>query len=140
MVRATMAALVVGSLLWAAPVRAAEAGDAAEIRAVIEAQLEAFRADDGARAFGFASPAIQSLFGDPETFLEMVRRGYPAVHRPRRVEFQDLLGEGGGMTQRVLLVGPDGVPVVADYLMQRQPDGSWRINGCILERAPDQTA
>jgi len=44
------------------------------------------------------------------------------------------------MTQRVLLVGPDGVPVVADYLMQRQPDGSWRINGCILERPPDRSA
>jgi hypothetical protein len=135
-----MAALVVGSMLWATSMRAAETGEAAEIRAVIEAQLEAFQADDGAKAFGFASPAIQNLFGDPETFLEMVRRGYPAVYRPRQVEFQELTGGGDGMTQRVLLVGPDGVPVVAAYLMQRQPDGSWRINGCILERSPDQTA
>ena len=38
--------------------------------------------------------------------------------------------------QRVMLVGPDGVPVMARYLMQRQPDGSWLINGCILEKPP----
>jgi hypothetical protein len=24
--------------------------------------------------------------------------------------------------------------------MQRQPDGTWRINGCILSESPDQTA
>ena len=38
----------------------------------------------------------------------------------------------------VYVVGPDGKPALAVYEMQRQPDGSWRINGCWLTPAPDQ--
>jgi hypothetical protein len=119
--------------------RAPGSGDAAAIRAVIEAQIAAFRADDGAAAFAFASPEIQSLFGDAERFMAMVRDGYQPVYRPRSVEFRDLILEQGRPTQRVLVVGPDGVPVVARYFMQRQPDGSWRIDGCVLERRPERT-
>ena len=55
--------------------------------------------------------------------MAMARRGYPAVYRPRAVQFRDLLAaEGDRLTQRVLVIGPDGVPVVASYRMQRQPD------------------
>lgn len=106
--------------------------DRASIRDVIRAQLDAFQADDGARAFSFASPMIQSRFRDPATFMDMVRTGYEPVYRPREVEFLDLVDFRGAPTQRVLVVGPDGEAVTAYYLMQRQPDGSWRINGCIL--------
>ncbi len=115
-------------------------GDVDAIRQVIEAQMAAFRSDDGARAFGFALPDIQAMFRDPDTFMGMVRSGYEPVYRPREVEFRDLGHEGGHWTQRVLLVGPDGVPVIARYLMERQPDGSWRIDGCILEPVPEVTA
>ncbi len=114
--------------------------DVDAIRQVIEAQIAAFRSDDGARAFGFASPDIQAMFRDPDTFMGMVRGGYEPVYRPREVEFRDLGQEDGHWTQRVLLVGPDGVPVVARYLMELQTDGSWRIDGCILESAPETTA
>ena len=56
--------LVISSL--GAPARAA-AGDLSgaerdSIRSVIEQQLQAFQADDGGRAFGFASPDIQRMF------------------------------------------------------------------------------
>jgi hypothetical protein len=130
-------------LLTAGPARAdvapPDATDAAAIRHVIEAQLKAFRADDGAQAFSYASPAIQSIFKDPDTFMSMVRAGYQPVYRPREVEFRDLVPVQGRLTQRVLVVGPDGVPVVAQYVMERQPDGSWRIDGCTLERSAEQT-
>ena len=75
------------------------------IRGVIEAQLEAFRADDGAQAFAYASPAIQSIFKNPDTFMSMVRSSYQAVYRPREVEFRDLVAVEGRWTQRVLVVG-----------------------------------
>ena len=108
---------------------------------MIEAQLKAFQADDGAQAFSYASPAIQSIFKDPDnTFMSMVRAGYQPVYRPREVEFRDLVPVQGRLTQRVLVVGPDGVPLVAQYVMERrQPDGSWRIDGCALERSAEQT-
>jgi len=108
------------------------------IRSVIEAQLAAFQADDGDAAFGFASPAIQQMFGDPSNFLAMVKTGYMAVYRPRVVRFERLVSVQGEPVQLVLLVGPDLEVVTAFYAMQRQPDGSWRINGCVLQPAADE--
>jgi hypothetical protein len=110
-------------------------GAPAEIQAVIEAQLAAFRRDDGAAAFALASPTIRGIFRTPERFMEMVRGGYQPVYRPRRYRFLELGMERGQPVQRVLFVGPDGMAVIALYLMERQPDGGWRIDGVFL-RSP----
>jgi hypothetical protein len=112
--------------------------DQAAIRQVIQSQMAAFQKDDGATAYGYASPTIQQKFVNPDVFLEMVKTGYPAVYHPREVEFRELKVENGRLLQEVYVVGPDGNPALAIYEMQRQPDGSWRINGCWLTRAPDQ--
>src|SRR5262245_52847309 len=40
--------------------------DRSAIRDVIQSQVDAFRRDDGASAFGYASPSIQGMFGTPE--------------------------------------------------------------------------
>ncbi|MGD9509589.1 MAG: DUF4864 domain-containing protein [Geminicoccaceae bacterium] len=117
-----------------------EPGDAEAIRSVVEHQLQAFRADDGQQAFSYASPAIQSIFKNADTFMSMVRAGYRPIYRPREVEFRDLVAVEGRWTQRVLVVGPDGVPVVAQYVMEKQPDGSWRIDGCVFEQSTEDTA
>lgn len=108
------------------------------IRTVIEAQLAAFRADDGETAFGFASPSIQRQFGNPATFLAMVKAAYMPVYRPREVQFRRLVEIEGEPVQLVLLVGPDFAVVTAYYIMQQQADGTWRINGCVLREAADQ--
>ena len=113
--------------------------DAAAIRAVISAQLDAFQHDDGNAAYSYASPTIQTLFHDADTFMEMVRTGYQPVYRARDVEFRDLGPIGGRLVQQVYMVGPDGKPVLALYEMQKQPDGSWKINGCYLTQPPDQS-
>ena len=113
--------------------------DQAAIRQVIQSQIAAFQKDDGPTAYGYASPTIQQKFINPEVFMEMVRTGYPAVYHPRTVEFRDLKVESGRLLQEVFVVGPDGSPALAIYEMQRQPDGSWRINGCWLTGAPDQS-
>jgi len=112
--------------------------DAAAIRSVISDQLGAFLRDDQTAAFAGASPTIQEIFHDPETFMQMVRSAYQPVYRSSSVEFRELGMVEGRLVQRVYMVGPDGVAVLADYEMQRQPDGTWRINGCSIERAPDQ--
>lgn len=109
----------------------------AAIRETIQAQLDAFRRDDGETAFGFASPTIQSLFGTPELFMQMVRQGYRPVYRPQLFEFRELVTLHGLVTQKVHVVGPDGRPVTAYYPMSQGPDGRWRIEGCYLQ-APDE--
>jgi hypothetical protein len=113
--------------------------DATAIRQVIEKQIEAFRHDDSVTAFGFASPAIQWKFGNPGNFMTMVRNGYPQVYRPRTVEFETLSVEEIGPVQNLLVVGPDGIPVLMIYLLEKQPDGAWRINGVYLTQMPDQS-
>lgn len=108
------------------------AADRMAIQGVITRQLDAFQRDDAGAAFAFASPGIQTQFGTPDRFLDMVRRAYPAVHRPRAVEFTGLrLGEGG-VVQEVELVGPDGALQLALYSMERDAAGAWRIAGCTL--------
>ena len=111
--------------------------DQTAIREVIEGQIEAFRRDDGAAAFGYASPGIQNMFGTSETFMDVVRQGYRPVYRPRVFEFREIVTLHGMLTQKVHVIGPDGRPVTAFYPMTQQPDGSWRIEGCYLQ-APEE--
>jgi hypothetical protein len=134
-------------LLFAAPsaVRSAAADtdlpavDRQAIRTVIEQQIAAFRHDDGVAAFAFAAPRIREQFVTPDNFMRMVREGYQPVYRPREVSFGALAITEGRLVQRVLLVGPDGVPVTALYFMEQQPDGSWKISGCVLTTSEDKS-
>ena len=136
-----LAAVLVLSLAPAAP-RADElaAGDAAAIKQVIADQLAAFQRDDAAGAYAFAAPGIKTIFPTPDVFMSMVKQAYQPVYRPREVEFRELKSEGNVISQDVFLIGPDGQPVIAHYTMERQPDGSWKIDGCSLDKAPDLSA
>ena len=124
--------LVLVALPAFAQQRGVIAADQKAIRTVIARQLEALRQDDAVGAFAFASPAIQQRFGTPEVFMSMVKTAYQPVYRPRYVAFKDLRILRGVPTQSVFLVGPDGVPVTALYLMQQQPNGAWKIDGRYL--------
>ncbi|WP_420346271.1 DUF4864 domain-containing protein [Pelagibius sp.] len=110
------------------------AADQAAILNTIQSQLDAFQADDGARAFSFATPQLRRMFRTPENFMAMVRGGYMAVYRPQSVEFLDARVVSGRTGQAVRFVGPDGIAVIAIYTMERQPDGSWRIAAVQLVR------
>lgn len=148
----TMAALALAALVAVAsgvavpvvaqtgpPARLTEA-DQTAIRAVIKEQIAAFQRDDGSAAFALASPGIQRQFGTPANFMAMVRSGYQPVYRPRRVEFREVVELFSSPTQKVLVIGPDGLPVLALYPMAKQPDGSWRTDGCYLVRMTDLAA
>lgn len=129
--------LVSTSAAWAEEIGAA---DRAAITNVIEDQIAAFRVDDAVRAFGFASPGIRAKFGTPEIFIEMVRSGYLPVYRAQAWTFRELAVEGGVPVQAVEILGPDGVSVLALYFMERQPDGTWKIKGCVLTKLPERVA
>jgi hypothetical protein len=133
--------LLVAALILAASAALAQRAsdkDLAAIRAVIEAQIEAFKRDDGEAAFRLASPRIKTIFKDPDTFMRMVRADYQAVYRPRLVSFRDLEIIEGNLVQPVLVIGPSGVPQMALYIMERQPDGAWSIGGCVIVAEPDK--
>ncbi|MFM1862583.1 MAG: DUF4864 domain-containing protein [Gemmobacter sp.] len=113
--------------LWLALVPMAQAQDAA-IQGVIARQIEAFKADDFATAFTFASPAIKGIFGTPERFGQMVRQGYPMVHRPAEVRFLELREVQGRLWQRVMMTDAAGQVHLLEYQMIEAPEG-WQING-----------
>lgn len=106
------------------------------IRDTIQSQIEAFRADDFARAFTFASPTIKRLFGTPENFGAMVRNGYPMVHRPAEVQMGELREIAGNLWQRVRIVDQAGRAWALDYMMIETPEG-WQINAVQILPAPD---
>lgn len=108
--------------------------DSLAIRQVIQEQLDAFARDDAARAFSLATPGIRARFGTPEAFLEMVRAAYPVVYRPRSIEFDASVILEGEVMQPVRMIDAEGAAWIALYPMERQANGTWRINGCQLAR------
>ena len=104
------------------------------VREVVQAQLDAFQADDAARAFALATPGIRETFGNAATFMAMVQQAYPAVYRPKTVAFEPAVLVDGEVVQAVRLTDQEGRAWIAIYPMQRQPDGSWKTNGCQLAR------
>lgn len=126
--------LVLG--LWLAGARAQEvsAPEAAAVKAIVEAQLAAFAADDAEAAFALASVGIQEKFGDAKTFLNMVRTNYPAVYRPASVVFMPPERNREGITQHVQFADRDNSLWLARYLIIRAPDERWRIHGCVIQK------
>lgn len=111
----------------AGPVRA----QSSDIQATIGAQIDAFRADDFARAFTFASPTIRNMFRTPENFGGMVRNGYPMVWRPADVRYLDLRDVDGTLWQKVRITDGAGRVHILDYQMIRLENG-WKINAVHL--------
>ena len=106
------------------------------IQKTIESQIEAFQADDFARAFTFASPTIKQMFGTPENFGAMVKQGYPMVYRPAEVQMMDLRDVAGALWKRVRITDQAGAGWYLDYMMVETAEG-WQINAVQILPAPD---
>ena len=109
----------------------------AAMQQVVEQQLQAFAADQGDKAYGFAAPIVKGAFPTVEIFMTMVKRGYRPVYRNSEHRFLDIGPDGlGRPSVRVQLTAEDGKRWEALYTMEQQPDGSWKIAGCILLQMP----
>jgi hypothetical protein len=129
MMRHTVYAVLCAALL-AAPVAADEPANAG-IEATIQNQIAAFRAEDFARAFTYASPMIKGMFGTAERFGAMVQNGYPMVANPGAVRMLELRNVAGGLWQRVMVTDQAGRTHLLDYQMVETPEG-WQINAVQL--------
>ena len=127
---ALLVAFLIGST-----VLACAAEDVAAGQAVIRSQEEAFSRDDGATAYTFAAPAIQSWYRNPDAFMFMVRNGYAPVYRHRSFEFGMARIVEGKIMQDVQIIDADGVAWDARYTLEPQPDGSLKISACVLLKA-----
>jgi hypothetical protein len=111
----------------------------ATARGVIEKQIVAFLNDDVDSAYSFATPGIQKVFPEPQRFFDMVKRNYAPVYRPGNYAFGRALSETDGATiaQELLITGPKGKNWRAVYVLERQDDGKYRINGVRLSKLND---
>jgi hypothetical protein len=131
-------ALVAFAVLATYAPSAALAADASatEVQGVISSQIEAFRHDDGPKAFSFAAPELHLVFPSSDVFMSMVKQGYAAVYNPQQFQFGPFEVQGNFFKQQVEITAADGTGWTALYTLSRQPDGSLKINGCQLVKRP----
>ena len=91
---------------------------ATAIAMVIQAQLDAFAADDASLAFSYAAPNIKAMFDTPEKFLQMVKSSYPVVYRPTSVTFLAPESDGAAINQPVAMTDMQGSEWVAVYRLE----------------------
>jgi hypothetical protein len=75
------------------------------------------------------------MFPQAESCLGMVQRSYAPVYRHRSFEFGAARASDGNIAQQVHIIDADGMPWEALYTLERQPDGSVKITGCVLVKA-----
>ena len=129
--------LLLIALVFGLAARAENAAPPPEARALIERQLDAFAHDDAAGAYELASPTIQTMFKDPDTFMAMVRKSYAPVYRHRSVEYGAFIAEPDSVDQILTIVDDDNEVWKAIFRLQKQPDGNWRTIGCVLFKAAE---
>lgn len=106
--------------------------DAQQVQLVVAAQLEAFAKDDADRAFETSTPAVREAIGSSVRFLALVRGIYPMIYRPASVTFHNPEQDEGNAVQLVEIIDKESKSWLALFALERQPDASWRIGGCVV--------
>lgn len=106
--------------------------DAIAIQVVVQTQLNAFAEDDAVGAFELASLDTQTKIGNPDNFLHLVKKHYSPIYRHRLAMFSPPEVIEGETIQIVRVTDPDSHVWLAIYHMQREQDGSWKIDNCQL--------
>jgi hypothetical protein len=127
--------VLLAALLFALASPASSEDNIAAAQSVIRSQEQAFGRDDAASAWSYAAPAIQGMFQQADAFRAMVQQGYAPVYRHRSFEFGEAQVEGGVIAQHVHIVDANGKAWDALYTLEREPDGSFKIIGCVLVKA-----
>ena len=127
--------LLLGSVIG----KADQKDSATAMRSVIQTQLDAFARHDAVKAYAQASPRIQSTFPNTEIFMAMVRQGYSALISPAFVSFLGVVDDSRRPVVQVLVEGRDGRRWMAFYTMVQLDDASWRIDGCVLTKLPEES-
>ncbi len=68
--------------------------------------------------------------------METIARAFPQLVHSRGAEFGELRPMAGFAAQMVRVIASDGSTTHAIYLMIRQDDGVWLIDGCVCAPTP----
>ena len=98
-----------------------------ELTQTIQGQLDAFQANDYAKAFEFAAKGIQADF-TLKNFEKMVKRNYAVVAEWKSVRFGLSVDNGSQGQLQVFLQGNETSESEFQYTLQKE-DGTWKIIG-----------
>jgi hypothetical protein len=113
--------------------------DRRSIQDAIRAELRAIVAQDANRAFAKLTPSTQSFFGKPEKFLQAVADELPPILVTKKFSFLGI-DRDGATTSEVLITDILGQEWLANFEVERQESGDWRVKGCVVQANPGQRA
>lgn len=99
----------------------------------VDSQLQSVRAGDYSEALTFASRRLRRRL-TPETFEQLVRRGYPLIAVHNRAEFGLAHDDGHRAVLLVTIYAPGGKTVDYNYGLVRE-EKDWRITAVLLAPA-----
>lgn len=102
--------------------------DKVEIRQLIEKQLQAFRQKDEVTAFALTSPSIQRKYPQHD-FMRAIKSRYDAIVQPRSIVFQGFTLVNSYPALVAMILDRKGELVQGIFVVQHQPDYSWRVHG-----------
>ena len=102
--------------------------DKVTIRQLIEKQLQAFQQDDEVTAFALTSPKMQQKYGK-DYFIKTIKSQYSALIKPRSIMFQGFTLVHNYPALVSIIMNQKGELAKGIFIVQHQPDYSWRIHG-----------
>ncbi|MDQ3266879.1 MAG: DUF4864 domain-containing protein [Myxococcota bacterium] len=105
--------------------------DQTRICNVITDQLKALSRLDGDAAWSVLTPQKQRQ-GSGAEFLRSLALAFPQLVQAAKMQFGSVRPHDVGFAQHVRVYAHDQTHVDAVYLLRRQEDGSFLIEGCIL--------
>jgi hypothetical protein len=126
------AALMLVAFALPAAAQGVSEADQAATQAIIQDQIEAFKAGEHDRAYSHAAPGIKSMFPTVEAFIGMVQGGYMALYRPAEYRFGRNTEIQGEVYQELIVTDETGKVWQAVYTLRKQEDGSWKVTGVKL--------
>jgi hypothetical protein len=124
----------------AAAPRSFSTRDKREIEEAVRTQIRAYVTRDAEEAFARLAPSTQRFFGEPDKFLRSIAQEVPAMLDTRRFAFLGVEQSGSRTVQQVLITDSTGQEWLAEFQLEQQTGGDWRIKGCVVQSAPGQQA
>jgi hypothetical protein len=110
--------------------------DARAVRHIVIEQLDALAVGDAQRLSETVTPAVREAFSSVGDLLALLQALYPMAYRPRQIGFAPAQVLGAWAVQAVEITDQDDARWLVLFLLEQQPDATWRIGGCLAFENP----
>ena len=115
-------------------------GEKRNIEQAIRTQIRAYAARNAEQAFAQLAPSTQRFFDQPDRFFRAIAQDVPTMLDTRRFAFLGVERKGNRIVQQVLITDSTEREWLAEFELEQQRTGDWRIKGCAIRGTPGQQA